>query len=330
MIANPLGKPQSSKITRDIDMHTTTGRWQLGLVLSLITTFLWGLLPIALKAVLEDMDAYTITWYRFLAAALVLTVFLHRRNELPSKGKLRGRVRWLLLITVLGLCGNYIVYLLGLDILSPSTAQVVIQTAPVFFLFGGLALFRERFNRLQWLGVVAFIIGLLLFFNSRLDELFQGLGHYTTGVLLVVISGAAWAIYALAQKQLLKVFPSQTIMFIIYASGALLFLPFSRPARLLELDRTHLLLLAFCAFNTLVAYGCFAESLEHLEASRVSAVLAITPLITLAFMELFAATVPHFDNPDPINMLGYGGAFMVVGGSMLTVLGKRLGDGKGK
>jgi len=308
-------------------MHTTTGRWRLGLVLSLITTFLWGLLPIALKEVLEDMDAYTITWYRFLAAALVLSLILCHRNELPSRGQMRGGAPLLLFITVLGLCGNYIVYLLGLDLLSPSTAQVVIQTAPVFFLFGGLIFFKERFNRLQWLWVVAFITGLILFFNRRMDELFQGLGDYTIGVSLVVVSAAAWAIYALAQKQLLKVFPSQTIMLVIYASGAVMFLPFSRPARLLELDTTHLLLLAFCAFNTLVAYGCFAEALDHLEASRVSAVLAITPLITLGFMELFAATIPHFENPDPVNMLGYIGAIMVVGGSMMTALGKVRSDG---
>ena len=50
-------------------MHQTTGRWRLGLLLSLATVSMWGVLPIVLKLLLAHMDAATITWYRFLIAA---------------------------------------------------------------------------------------------------------------------------------------------------------------------------------------------------------------------------------------------------------------------
>jgi len=53
-------------------MHPVTGNWRLGLVLSLITALMWGMLPIALKLLLPVMDAVTITWYRFVAAGLLL------------------------------------------------------------------------------------------------------------------------------------------------------------------------------------------------------------------------------------------------------------------
>ena len=49
-------------------MHATTGRWKLGLALALVTAVCWGLLPIALRIVLDGMDAWTITWYRFAVA----------------------------------------------------------------------------------------------------------------------------------------------------------------------------------------------------------------------------------------------------------------------
>ena len=57
-------------------MHTVSGRWQLGLTLSLTTVFLWGLLPIALKGVLLQMDAVTVTWYRFAVAAIFVFVYM--------------------------------------------------------------------------------------------------------------------------------------------------------------------------------------------------------------------------------------------------------------
>ena len=41
-----------------------SNHWRLGFTLSLTTAALWGLLPIALKVVLESMDAYTIVWWR--------------------------------------------------------------------------------------------------------------------------------------------------------------------------------------------------------------------------------------------------------------------------
>ena len=47
-------------LNRKYQLHTSTGHWQLGLCLSLIAAFLWGILPIALKNLLDKMDAYTV------------------------------------------------------------------------------------------------------------------------------------------------------------------------------------------------------------------------------------------------------------------------------
>ncbi len=96
--------------------------------------------------------------------------------------------------------------------------------------------------------------------------------------------GAAtmWSIYGLAQKQLLRSMPSEHIMVCIYVGCARGFTPLASPAAIADVDGVVLAVLAFCALNTAVAYGAFAEALEHWEASRVSAVLALTPLATLA------------------------------------------------
>ncbi|PZW86925.1 EamA-like transporter family protein [Pseudomonas sp. 2848] len=45
-------------------MHISSGRWVQGLLLALLTAFLWGILPIKLKQVLQVMDPVTVTWYR--------------------------------------------------------------------------------------------------------------------------------------------------------------------------------------------------------------------------------------------------------------------------
>lgn len=65
----------------------------------------------------------------------------------------------------------------------------------------------------------------------------------------------------------------------------MVFLPFSSFDALSELTNIQWYLLAFCGLNTLVAYGCFSEALAHIEASRVSAVIAMTPLVTLLLVQ---------------------------------------------
>ena len=83
-------------------------------------------------------------------------------------------------------------------------------------------------------------------------------------------------------------------------------------------------LLLFCALNTLVAYGAFAEALAHWEASRVSAILATTPLLCLGTVAAVHAAWPASVASEQVTTLGYAGAALVVLGSSVTsLMGKR-------
>ncbi len=304
-------------------MHRTTGRWRLGLLLSLATVSMWGILPIVLKLLLAHMDAVTITWYRFLIAALVVGIYLGARARIPVIGSLPTNARWLLLIAVVGLAGNYLLYLLSLNLIEPGTAQVVIQLAPILLMAGGLLVFGERFEPRQWAGVLILTIGMGLFFNQRLFGIFTNLGTYTSGVIIMVVASASWAAYALAQKQLLQHLGSNQIMFLLYCASMLLFWPWSRPSVIFELNSFALGLLLLASVNTLVAYGAFAEALNHWQASRVSAMLAITPLLTLAFVEIYSRSFPERLTSENFGALALTGAVLVVGGSIVTAMGGR-------
>ncbi len=305
-------------------MHTVSGRWQLGLLLSLTTALLWGLLPIALKTLLDQMDAVTVTWYRFFSAAAILFIFLIYKRKSPNIKLLKGNILWLMVISVIGLCLNYVFYLFGVNLITPSSAQVMIQTAPMFMLLGGLLIFKESFNKQQWFGFACFVIGLILFFNLRFEEIFEQItGDYAIGLGWMFLAAIVWAAYALAQKQLLNNYRSDQVMFMIYLACVPLLSPWSSPGQALELDTIGWWLLIFCCLNTLIAYGAFAEALAHWEASRVSAILAITPLVTIASMKVLEYFYPDTLLSEPINLFSIAGALLVVIGSMITALSGR-------
>ena len=301
-------------------MHTISGRWQLGLLLSLCTALLWGVLPLALKTLLGQLDAVSITAFRFLTAAVVMGVWLRWRGQPLHWRALRDKkVLLLFVIAVLGIVGNYVCYLISVDHISPAGAQTLIQMAPLLLLLGSVLIYREPFGLGQWLGFAVFVAGLVLFFNQRIVAIAEHPG-FVVGLLWMIVASITWAAYALAQKALLKTWPSPVIMYLIYIVASVLLLPFSHFSVLPALDGLGWALLLFACANTLIAYGAFAEALAHWEASRVSATLALTPLITIAAGALLNHLLPGSVVLEPLNAWSYLGAVMVVAGSMAAAL----------
>lgn len=303
--------------------HQTTGEWKLGAMLAAATMLLWSSLPVALKIALESMDPYTLTWYRFLAAGLVSGTWLVASGRVRRYAGL-SRAGWVLLVVAaLALTSNYVFYLLGLARTSPGNIQVIIQLGPVFLALGAMLIYGERYTAMQWAGFLTLLAGLGIFFRDQIAALAGEIAVYAGGVGLIVLAAAVWAAYALAQKQILSELSSPLIMLFIYAAAVLLLAPVARPGQLLAMDWVHVLAVAYCAFNTLAAYAAFSEALNHWEASRVGAILALTPLGTLMVVEFLSGLWPDYVDPESISAVGVVGALMVVAGSMATSLGSR-------
>ena len=305
------------------NLHQITGRWRYGLFLTLITCVMWTVLPLFLKLLLEKMDPVTITWYRFLMCSVMMWAILARTGSLPRRHQFGRATLWLVVIAALGLYGNYILFLYGLDRVSPGAAQILIQSGPMFLLIASLIIFREPFTSTQWIGFAILTIGMFLFFNRQLDELFTTLGQYTIGAILILLAAVLWTAFSLAQKQLLRNFSSGQILFMLCVGAVVLYAPTTRPAQIIVLNNTEIGILIFCGFNLVIAYGCFTEALQHWEASRISATLSLIPLTTLGLLEICERWLPAIGKSENLNLLGWTGAVLVVVGSVLCALAKR-------
>lgn len=298
--------------------------WRVGLGFSLVTAIMWGGLPIALKVVLGEMDSITLTWYRFSLSALIALVWYGHRSIDAIRRLLRPPLWPLTMIATSGLLLNYIFYLTGLDHTTAEAAQILIQLAPLMLLLGSVWLFKEPFSALQWLGVMGFTAGLMLFFHHRLRDLAGVEEGYLLGLLLLLLAAVTWSGYGLAQKKLIKHVRANDLLLLLYIAGTLCFLPASSPAQILQLDSLGLMMLVFAALNTIIAYGSFGIAMTHWEASRVSAVITIAPLLTLLFVFLSNTLYPGFVQTETLDWMNWLGALLVVSGSTLAALGNKL------
>ncbi len=296
-----------------------------GILLALTTALFWGALPIAMKQAVEVMEPFTIVWYRFVTASIGLGLWLYWRKKLPRARTLRLAECGILLLASLGLAGNFVLFNSALEYLSPPVVQVIIQLAPVILLLSSVWLFKEKLGGVhQVIGVVCLMLGLLLFFNERLVELFTSFTGYTQGVMLAVLAALVWVIYGLAQKVMLRHFSSPQILLMIYMICALMLTPLASPEQILLMDSRQLGMLMFCCINTLVGYGAFAEAMARWQASQVSAVITLAPLFTILFVDLASLIWPQFFAAAALNVLGYVGAMVVVSGAMFCAIGHKF------
>ncbi|SHF01098.1 EamA domain-containing membrane protein RarD [Microbulbifer donghaiensis] len=301
----------------------TQSNWKIGLPLALTTAFMWAMLPIALKGLLDDITATTATWYRFVGAAVLAGGYYGWSRQLNLRQLFGRALLPFTLLAVAGLLTNYLTYATGLNHITAGAAQIVIQLAPLMLLISSVLWLGEHFSPRQWLGVMMVTIGLPLFFNQRLPELVSGANReYLIGLGFIVVAAVGWAIYGFYQKKILSRAYPQDLLVLIYLTGTLCFLPMADPLSVAGLDWLGWALLIFLTANTLIAYGAFSKALANWEASRVSATLALVPLLTLALSALIGAVWPDYIEVEPLNWISWLGAAAVVCGSLFAAIGR--------
>ncbi|WP_154224115.1 DMT family transporter [Marinicella rhabdoformis] len=301
-------------------MGNTQNNWKIGLILSLVTVLFWSTLPVSLKISMSAMDAWTLTWLRFLFAALVTSVLLLLKKRYHQFLTLNSK-EWLwLIVAATMLVANYLLFLYGLEMTSPANAQVFIQMAPLLMTLGGVLIFKESFSKIQFFGASLIVVGMAFFFKDQLTQILNS--DFSLGFAVMFAAALTWAIYALIQKKLASKLSSQTILLFIYLFASLSLLGGIDTVQFQHVSNTQWWAVAYACVNTVGAYTAFAEALNYWQASRVGMVLAMTPVFTLLFINVFAGIFPDLLDHETISLIGYLGIGFIVSGSMLASLKK--------
>ena len=143
-------------------------------------------------------------------------------------------------------------------------------------------------------------------------------------MLLGGSAAVVWATYGLAQKVLLRHLTPTRILRVIYPCCAVALAPLATPTDILRVDAVQLVCLIFACINTLVAYGSFTKAMSIWHAAKVSAVVATTPLFSLALESLLHSLWPTAYPLDSIGLISLLGACVVVLGALGIAVGPML------
>ncbi|MGQ9454491.1 MAG: DMT family transporter [Armatimonadota bacterium] len=251
-------------------------------------TILWSSVPICVKFALAALDAYTICWLRFAVGAAILLAI-----QLLSKQDYRIPKQHIALIAIgaLGIGGNYVMYIRGIQSTTASAANVVVQFEVVSLVLLGHLVLKEELTSAK-------IAGMVITFSGVAVALWNGENLYALlssenffGNLLILIAAPLWAVYGIVQKILADrgfgVLLSLTHMFLlasvitlpVAAAGFDIHGPFS--------SSVIVALIVVCVFGTALAYVMIGKGLEILDASTAGVITCLLPIFTILNARIF-------------------------------------------
>jgi drug/metabolite transporter (DMT)-like permease len=282
-----------------------------------MTVFLWGVLAIFLKFSLQTLSVHTIIWFRFMFSFLFLAVYFAIRS--PKTLIILKTPPILGILAGLALAGNYYGFTIGVDLTSPSNVQILIQLSPLMVAIVGVVYFKEKLSRIQKTGFLIAFLGFILFYQDQISNLIVTQDAYFKGNLWVIFAAVSWAIYAVCQKLLLRMWTPLQTNLLIYIVASLFFFPKMDLHELVLLSWINWAVLIFMGANTLIAYGALSEALKVLPANQVSAIIVLNPLITLAVAAVLSRMHVTWMDPENITALGYAGSLLLLAGVGLVV-----------
>lgn len=290
-----------------------------GILLAFVAAVLWGVLAVALKVACRYLDSRSIVWLRFFIAFAMIALFSpfsSKNRGLLSVFKRAPKKAW---FASLGLAGNYWGYMNGVELISPSNAQVFIQLGPLLLVFSGIFLFSESLNLWQLFGLFSVLVGFFLFSDDQSSSSIEGSTQYYEGVAWLVFASVSWVVFAVLQKKLVKKgWTPHRLNFFIFGSSALLFLPLADFSRMSAIPLDMWPLMLFLGLNTWIAYGALGESLSLIPVSVTSVIITINPIFTLLIMSGLSVAEVTWIDYEKIHTEGWFGALLIILGACLV------------
>lgn len=292
-----------------------------GILFALTTAILWGFLAIALKVAVEQVDPFTIVWFRFSLAVIILSLIIAYKK--PTHFRIFRRPPLALIIAGVFLGINYFGFLMGINYTTPSNAQVVMQIGPIILAVVGVLIYKEKLSIRQITGFLIAGIGLFFFYREQISNLIEQEAIYNQGMLFILMGASSWVVYATLQKRLVIDHAPQKLNLVIYGIPALAYIPLVQFSSLAGLSWEMWLLMIFLGLNTLVAYGALAEALKYTEANKISIIITCNPIITILVMGALELLAVSWIEPEDLNLKALASGILVILGAVLVVARRR-------
>ena len=268
-----------------------------------LTTLLWGISYLWSDSLLDNgIPVEFFVPVRMLLAGLLLCLI----NKLTGQSMKILQKKDILIFLLLSLCVPFIYFLAetyGLKYTeSPTITSLIVASNPIFSMITGMVIFKEKFGRLNILGVFITLAGLWL-----VTYTYSGTGpHFILGIAIIFIAVASEVSQIAFTKSLASRYAPSVIVMYQFLMGSIFFAPLFFTKGLASFNpelyfswKVLYPTLSLALLCSATAYTSWAFAIKVLGVARTSVFLAIVPLITA-----LAAVATNNESFDVVQWVG--------------------------
>lgn len=248
----------------------------------LLTVFIWGTTFVATKVALRDMPPLTFTLLRFVLGALVLVPMAWAEHRSTP-----ATIEWrpLFLAGLTGGCLYFALQNVGLVYTTASKASLILAGVPALTALLSVIFLGEPISRARALGVTASIVGVAVIILADRSATLSG--GSLIGDLLMVATGASWAVYTVLSSRLGRSASPTLISAATFGFGALFMLPLAGYEALAQPAPTFTLAGALAlGYLGLIAsplpFLLWNSALGQIDASEAAVYVNLVPVVAVA------------------------------------------------
>jgi len=255
-----------------------------GTAAGLAAVVIWGMAPVATRALVLQLAPLPLLVIRMGVAAVVLLPWCGPMLRRPG----RRYIPRLVIAGLLGMVGYNLPVTIGLQWVPASTAGLVLASEPIWLLLLAAVFLGERVSRRCWAGAAVALAGVALLagpgvLSSRSS---RGSAGELAGVSLIVLGTLLFAAYTLVLRPASRACGPVPATAASTVAGSLFYAAFAgtvSPAQLGRLPAAAWGELAFLAVGSIVV-GMLAWNLAvaRLPGQRASLLLYLEPLVSVA------------------------------------------------
>ncbi|MDO6354846.1 EamA family transporter [Caloramator sp. CAR-1] len=270
----------------------------------LFSAFVFSSIEVSGKLISGQLNAFQVTFIRFLIGALLLFPFAIR--DIKRRQLVLKKDDFLFLLLEGSLCIPISMALLQLSVYftKASTAAVMMSTNPIFMVIFSYFILGERINKRTIGAIIISFIGVLFIFNPL------KISYDIKGMLIALLAAVTFSLYSVLSKKRISIYGGYIFNFFSFILGdivlLILLLMFKVPI-LQGINSKNILVLIYMGiFITGLGYIFYLYAIQKTSAAISSFVFFIKPALAPILSVL---------------MLGEKISFNVLLGIMFIILG---------
>lgn len=196
-----------------------------GIVLAILAAVIWSGNFVVARGVSELIGPVSLAFLRWLTATLLIAPFAWRRFK-EEKETVKLHAKYLFWVALSGITiFNTCIYIAGHYTTAINLALIGTTSSPIFATVLAAFFLKDRPGGLRITGMLICLTGILLLLSRGSWQSLQAF-RFSTGDLWVLTGAIAFAAYSILVRKKPANISSINFLFVIFAAGTLLLLPF--------------------------------------------------------------------------------------------------------